>query len=210
MKLVLLRNCTYKTIMKSSHAYQILLALNRNKKCIVCEYGDDRYVVPLNWKIIFVVFFHCQESFYLFQLFGHLFSKFQYSFLCVVPWCSDTPIQKFRFENSLMFLSCFFFNNHGFLELLMNSSIILLLYFNFRFNFFLNCGKATTSKFFHFWEISECKTSRNWIYRNIISVEVSMRFHDFRLKERVLRGYQRQSFNNNNIPGLNAAPVAYN
>ncbi|VDO10560.1 unnamed protein product [Brugia timori] len=40
--LVLLRNCTYNTIMKSSHAYQVLLALNRNKKCIVCEYGDDR------------------------------------------------------------------------------------------------------------------------------------------------------------------------
>ncbi|VDK75541.1 unnamed protein product [Litomosoides sigmodontis] len=42
VNLVLLRNCTYNTIMKSSHAYQVLLALNRNKKCIVCEYGDDR------------------------------------------------------------------------------------------------------------------------------------------------------------------------
>ncbi|VDN85559.1 unnamed protein product [Brugia pahangi] len=31
-----------------------------------------------------------------------------------------------------------------------------------------------------------------------------------RLKDRVLRGCQRHSFNNNNVPGLNAAPVAYN
>uniref|UniRef100_A0A915BYJ0 Uncharacterized protein n=1 Tax=Parascaris univalens TaxID=6257 RepID=A0A915BYJ0_PARUN len=42
VSLVLLRNCTFTTIMKPSHAYRILMALNRKKHAVVCEYGDDR------------------------------------------------------------------------------------------------------------------------------------------------------------------------
>ncbi|VDK45722.1 unnamed protein product [Gongylonema pulchrum] len=44
VKLVLLRNCTYASVTKPTHAYQVLMALNRKKKCIVCEYGDDSVV----------------------------------------------------------------------------------------------------------------------------------------------------------------------
>ncbi|VDN50772.1 unnamed protein product [Dracunculus medinensis] len=42
VRLVLLRNCRFTTITRPTHAYRFLLALNRKKQAIVCEYGDDR------------------------------------------------------------------------------------------------------------------------------------------------------------------------
>uniref|UniRef100_A0A9J2PM72 DUF38 domain-containing protein n=1 Tax=Ascaris lumbricoides TaxID=6252 RepID=A0A9J2PM72_ASCLU len=49
VSLVLLRNCTFTTIMKPSHAYRILMALNRKKHAVVCEYGDDRFLSSFVW-----------------------------------------------------------------------------------------------------------------------------------------------------------------
>uniref|UniRef100_A0A914R481 Uncharacterized protein n=1 Tax=Parascaris equorum TaxID=6256 RepID=A0A914R481_PAREQ len=51
VSLVLLRNCTFTTIMKPSHAYRILMALNRKKHAVVCEYGDDRFLSSFIWYV---------------------------------------------------------------------------------------------------------------------------------------------------------------